>query len=255
MSYYVVYCIIEAKSLPLDLADDDLTLTTVEAAELAAIISPTAKKRARPSRANILQHQQVNEHIMAQVDTLLPMRFGVIADSAADVAQNILAAQADVLKERLEAVRDRVEFSVKAIWPEETLMAAVRDRAPELTTVDVEALSLNQRIELGKQVEAVAQTIHADVARDLMAALAEVSVEAVEQTIKDGATSLDGAFLIARTDEAALEKAVERCSQTLPGALIIKIVGPLPAYSFANLTLEATGVDLPATPRTEEEDS
>lgn len=240
MSYCIVYCIVEAEKLPLNLEHDKLDLSTVEAAGLVAIISPTEKKRARPSRSNIMQHQQVNEQIMAQVDALLPMRFGVIADSAEDIAENILTVQADTFKASLERVRDRVEFSVKAIWPEETLMEVVRDRAPQFTNVDVDALDLNQRIELGKQVEAVAHSIHADVARDLTEALREVSSEQIEHEIKDGATSLDGAFLIGKTDEELLVKQVESCGEKLPDALIIKIVGPMPAYSFTNMTIELT---------------
>lgn len=236
MSYPVVYCITEQQDLALNTDDADLSVIRCEG--LQAVVSETDKTRMRPSRANLLAHQRINELVMGQVSAALPMQFGMIADSNAAV-EDILMREQATLKARLDAVRDRHEISVKVEWHQEALMQQVGVRAPELTEINVQELDINARIDLGQQVEAVAEEMHSEVRQLFREALAPHTVEIRMKDELPLTTSLDGAFLVERSEQAAFEAALEAVAARFDpdSQASVKMIGPMPVYSFADLTI------------------
>lgn len=236
MTYQNIFCIVAADQL-LDLTSVDMPLAIIAHNSLQAVVSETQKARARPSRANILKHQAVNELVMAQVDAVLPMRFGTIADSEEALITKVLAAEAEPLLQFLDSVRNKHEVSASVKWPEERLLEEVRRRMPEWVTEAEQAQDINSKINLGKKIEALTITIHDELTQKLLEAVGPHIADHRLNERRDATESVNAAFLVDNDQQIAFEAAVERFSTMYPDDAVFKIVSPLPAYSFVELTI------------------
>jgi hypothetical protein len=82
---------------------------------LRAVVSDTLSPRVRPERRNITAHQAVLHSLLEQQESVLPMRFGVIARNA-ETVKKLLETNQRSIKEHLERLKGRVEMGLRVSW-------------------------------------------------------------------------------------------------------------------------------------------
>jgi hypothetical protein len=232
VSALYLYGITRPRELPARLADQDIFL--VETEGRAAIVSELEAAPVQASRRNLLAHADVVEELHEQ-SVVLPSRFGTVLDDR-DAAEELLALP-DV-ERLLERHRENSELTLKGTY-DESVLAELAGGLTPLRDAYKESPTLEIGLALG---EAVTQALADRRARDLDRVLARLAgrfedVVSSEPVGEFGA--LDLAFLVRRDAVQPLEAALEEASQELSPPLRLRLVGPLPPYSFVSLQLPA----------------
>jgi hypothetical protein len=222
------------------------TVRTVEEGELAALVSPLPSDRVPGQRDDLEAHRRVLS-LANERGTTIPMRFGIVMDSEDLVREELLVRHAQEFTDLLRKLDGHVQMSVRAFYAEDALLREVAENDPEIVrrTAAIQGLSemesRQERIELG---EMIAERVSARREQDEKALVDRLSPFAAEVRV-DPPTServaLNAQLLVRRDRRSALDDAVGVLSAALDGHLAIRYIGPLPPYSFADLSLEAGG--------------
>jgi hypothetical protein len=207
-------------------------LRSVVSAGVAAVVSdvPAAD---RTTRDDLLAHARVLEAIAADA-TILPMRYGVLMESDADVEREVLGPGAPRLAALLNDLDGMVQLSVKAQHDE---AAALRDLLVDRADLRAARESAprqgyDAQIRLGQAVAeglAVMRDHDAAVLAEQLAPLAErmsLNEPRGEHQV------LDAAMLVRRDARGAADKAIAQLSRSAPDRVLLRYVGPQPPYSF-----------------------
>jgi hypothetical protein len=208
----------------------------IEHGEVAAVVADVQEERLSASRA-LREHWRVLEQL-AGMTTVMPIRFGTAMAGDEAVIAEFLSPHHDGLRSALETLADKVQLTVKGSYEEEILLRGVVERSPAIARlraqVDAlpEAASYAKRIQLGELVSAEVER-----ARERDGALVTERLEPLAvATRREAASGVDGAvnaaFLVERGDVAAFDEAVSELGRRLEGRIRLRVIGPLPAYSF-----------------------
>ncbi|MCW3015217.1 MAG: gvpF [Solirubrobacterales bacterium] len=222
------------------------TVRTVVAGELAALVSALPPDRIPGRRDDLEAHRRVLS-LANERGTTIPMRFGIVIDSEDLVREELLARHAPEFTDLLAKLDGHVQMSVRAFYAEDALLNGVVQSDPEIArrTAAIEGLSelesRQERIELG---ELVATAVDARRAQDEQLLLDQLSPLATEVRVDPPGServALNAQLLVRRDRRTALDDAVAVLGAALHGHLALRYIGPLPPYSFAELSLEAGG--------------
>jgi len=210
---------------------------------LSAIISPAAADGYPATRPNVVAHHLVLEEAM-RIGAVLPMRFGVIAPSAQAVRDLLLKPRLALLRRLLARVTGKVELGLKAYWREQLVFKEIIDENQELRTLRDSLLgrpdreTKSERIRLGRMVEADLRSKQEREAGAILAALRPLAHDAQIGRIDAEMMVLNAAFLVGAERQGEFDEAVEKLHGKIGQRLVFKYVGPLPPYSFVNISLE-----------------
>jgi hypothetical protein len=138
-------------------------------------------------------------------------------------------------------------MTVRAFYAEDALLREVAENDPEIVrrTAAIQGLSelesRQQRIELG---ELIAERLTARRELDELALLDRLSPIATEVRVDPPGgerVALSAHLLVRRDRRGALDDVVGVLSRALQGHIALRYIGPLPPYSFAELSLEPGG--------------
>jgi hypothetical protein len=216
---------------------DELTLAAereiavIVEGELAAAVSHTDSVEAVPSRANLMAHARVLEHL-AEVATVAPMQFGVIVDDHDALASSV-EEQHDRVLAVLERLEGHLEFRLRGRYEEDEVIREVvagDPRAVRLRGKD----SFDARMELGERIvagiEARRDADRGHVLERLGPHVADVAVTEVAEPLDAFSLSL----LVGTDHRAAFDEHLEALGSELAPRLRLELVGPVPPFSFAD---------------------
>ncbi|HEY2353807.1 MAG TPA: GvpL/GvpF family gas vesicle protein [Gaiellaceae bacterium] len=232
MSALYLYGVTRPRELPQRLSDRGLFLLAHE--ERAAIVSELDASPVQPSRHNLLAHADAVEE-MHETGVVLPARFGTVLDDE-DAARELLALPDIELL--LERHRDNSELTLKGTY-EETILAEMTRSLEPLRDAYRRAPTLEAGLALG---EAVTAALSDRRARDLDTVVRRIEGLAEQIVVSEPLGeygALDLALLVRRDAVAPLEAALEELTKELSPPLHLRLVGPLPPYSFVSLELPA----------------
>jgi hypothetical protein len=223
---------------------DEQAVSLVVGGELAALVSGAPAGPVKASRRNLMAHTSVLQAAMAE-GPVLPMRFGVVMPGEEAVASELLEQHEPMLAEQLEALEDKVELELKVLCPEDELLRAVvaerpqiRERQARLQGRPDEA-TYYERIELGELVAVAVATKRDEIAQRAVATLEPLAVAARLDQPATEQVLASAAFLVERRRVSEFDAAVDRLGEELGSPLLVKCVGPLPAYHFVDLEAQA----------------
>ena len=213
--------------------------------DVAAVVADGEAKALSASRA-IREHWAILNEI-ASVTTVLPIRFGtaMVGDDA--VVNEFLAPNHDGLRDALGVLEGKVQLTVKGSYEQDVLLRGVVERSPAIARLRAqveqlpEAASYAKRIQLGELVSA---EVERERERDSAAVNERLDPLAVA-TRHEAASGADGAvnsaFLVERDQVATFEAAVAELGREVAGRMQLRVIGPLPAYSFTPEGVSAWG--------------
>lgn len=220
-------------------AADGGDLDVVEHGGLGALVRPTAGDEHRLRSSTVLAHANVLQAAFEH-GPVLPMRLGITMPDAETVVTELLGVQAAALTSRLDALEDRAEMQVKAIYPEEPLLRSILDGDPALKRAVQRNRQLPAAATHFEQIrvgEAIAKAVEARQAADseaLLKALRPLAIAVSVAAPHHERAVLNAAFLLDADAVSRFDAALERLSEERSGQIEFKLIGPLPAYSFAD---------------------
>ncbi|WP_327701610.1 GvpL/GvpF family gas vesicle protein [Streptomyces decoyicus] len=208
------------------------TLRTVQSKELSAVVSD-APEELRPKRRDLAAHQAVQERLMAD-GTVLPLQFGFTTTDD-EAVRAVLKERAEEFTERLEALEGCAEYHLKAAQDEDAMLRQILQESDE-------ARSLNEQIRSGTASPDLPMALGELVAQEVEARqqqLASVVLDALRGFAREESGSqatgndfLSVSFLVERDNEKSFLAAEQDLAKELGEDFDLRLLGPLPAYSF-----------------------
>lgn len=241
-----VYCIIgraRRESFgPIGIGERGDEVHTISFRDLAAVVSDSPLARYRVSRENALTHQRVIEKVMED-HALLPVRFGTVAGSEAQVPR-ILKARYDEFQFHLRRVADKSEFGVKAIWKAEAAFGEVVAENPEIQRLraSLEGMPAEkthyQRIDLGRMVERALEAKRQSEGERIVSLLKRHSVDwRINRNLHERMV-VNAAFLVDKTQQEAFDEEMGRLDACHGSRMEFRYVGPVPPFNFVEIFID-----------------
>ncbi|MCX4790351.1 MULTISPECIES: GvpL/GvpF family gas vesicle protein [unclassified Streptomyces] len=236
MAVYVYSIVLATHPQRLDslhgVGDPPATLRTVRTEMLSAVVSD-APEELRPKRRDLSAHQAVQEQLMAD-GTVLPLQFGFTTVDD-DAVRAVLEDGTDNFSERLRALEGCVEYHLKATQDEDALLRQILQESDEARELNEEIRSSRSSPELPLALgELVSQEVQARQDRLAVAVLDALRGLAREERSSQptGNDFLNVSFLVERDNEKTFLGAEQDIAKKLGEDFDLRLVGPLPAYSF-----------------------
>jgi len=241
---YIYGIIEEAKPMRFSfLGVGDAEVYTINHRELAAVVSDTALEEIDPTRKDVRAHTVVQDELLKNC-SLLPMGFGMIADSKDDVLK-LLEKNYQGLSRELVRLAGKVEVELKVYWDQEAMIKELQGGSEELTRLKTKVKNAQSPIEAqrllveaGKLVERIALDWKARYADRVYTVLKGLSIDARLNNPLGVKNVLNASFLIERARESDFQKEVFKLDSQYQGKVNFKYVGPLASYNFVNVNLE-----------------
>lgn len=215
---------------------------TIHFDDLAAVVSTSPLIEYERTRRNMMAHTVVLEEVMQEF-TILPVRFSTIAPSPEALQEQVLKRRYAELDGLLREMEGRIELGLKAFWYEEAIFrevveenAAIRSLRDGLAGRSSEE-TYYDRIRLGEMVEAAMGRKREEDAEKILARLRPLVLKTrTNKTITDRMI-LNAAFLLDQDREVDFDQGVQQLDAEMGHRLMLKYVGPVPAYNFVNIVV------------------
>jgi hypothetical protein len=221
---------------------DDRPVSVVADDGLGVLVSPSAVKRYRLSRQYTLGHELVIERAMTR-GTVLPIKFGTVAESEAAIREKLLQARGADLHRLLTEMDGKIELGLKVLWNQERIYADIVARHADIRGLrDQLAGRLPnethyERVRLGEMVEAALTERRVADADAIMARLEPMAVKTRRNDIYGEMMLLNAAFLVEKAREPEFDAAIQALDGEMNNLMNFKYVGPLPPFNFVDLVI------------------
>ena len=207
-----------------------------EDGDLACIVSNLADGNFRPRRGDVMAHSDVLQEAIAGAD-VLPMRFGTVFESGDELVDRFLRPNEDGLKQMLERLQGSVEIQVKGEYEPDSIARDIvsTDRSIQKLQARSKARGdVDSKIELGRRFAAVLeQTRYAD-GRRIVDALDPLANEVSIGSPLGEYGVVNASFLVPRSELERFERGFAELVDQVGGRMKLRLVGPLPPYSFVD---------------------
>jgi hypothetical protein len=215
---------------------------TVHYKELAAVVSRTPLVVYDPTRENVLAHEHVNEVIIEDGFTPVPMSFGTLFKTEKDIVE-FLEDTYDELRDVLVKMKDKLEFGLRVNWAREEVLADIERDDEGIRRLKEEIAKSQQstyfaRMQLGRMVEqALADRSDAYV-RDIYEYLREGAIASRSNKPIGDRMIMNAAFLVQRDRAELFDRKVQEIAQRFEGKLSFRYTGPWPPYNFVTIRMQ-----------------
>ena len=203
--------------------------------ELAAIVTDAA---AGTRAADLMRrHWQVLETI-AERATVVPVQFGTAMAGDDAVAGEFLAPRRESLETQLATFDGKVQLTLKGTYDEAVLLRSIIEGSPAVAQLRERVRGLSEaaghfeRVRLGELVSAEVEQARARDAEALHARLDGLAVATSREPASGLQAALNSAFLVERGRADEFARAVDAAAEELGGRIELRLLGPLPPYSF-----------------------
>jgi hypothetical protein len=155
------------------------------------------------------------------------------------VVDEFLAPNHDGLRDALGTLAGKVQLTVKGSYEQEALLRGVVERSPAIARLRAqidqlpEAASYAKRIQLGELVSAEVEREREGDGALVTQRLDPLAVATRRETASGPDGAVNSAFLVERDQVAPFEQAVGELRRELADRIQLRVIGPLPPYSFA----------------------
>jgi hypothetical protein len=219
-------------------------LSFVTALGLTAILAAVPKPRfslfpRRRMLLDLLEVQRILEAIGA-AGSVLPACPGTLLDDSSE-ALELLCADAASLRAALEEFGTTRQFQIIVTWDGPAMVGAIRHRA-DVTAV-LAASAASGRLAAGKALQAIMLGERERLSNEIVARLSAVVRDRLTMP-QDGVDCVANlVVLIDACSEPRLDAALIELDALLPGNSRVRCIGPLPAVSFAAVSLDRIDSD------------
>jgi len=241
-----IYCIIETKQErnfgPIGIGQRGNEVMTIGYDDLSMVVSNYPITKITASKENMLTHQKVIEEVMAEFDSVLPVRFGTIA-CGADEVRNLLDRRYREFKTALRDMDHKIELGVKGIWTSmETVFAGIVQENETIRNLKkvVEGQnneSIQVKMRVGRLVKQALDKKKEKQTEEIVERLRRTSVEhKLNETIGDE-MFMNAAFLVDKGREKEFDNIMDDLGDEYKDRIKFMYAGPLPVFNFVNIVI------------------
>lgn len=211
-----------------------------DAGEIGAIAGPAPADDEQGTRDQALAHAHVLEAAVLDAP-VVPFRFGILVGEDQDLGDDLLLAHHDELAALLRRIERHLQMTVKASYDEEALLREIVDAEPEIERLREavrdrpEEEAQAERVRLGELVGAAIEQARERDAAALVERIRPVSVAASSDPVAHEYAAFDMPVLVERDRRDEFEQAVEEYAEEQGARLRVRLLGPMPAYSFVDV--------------------
>jgi hypothetical protein len=216
----------------------DAPVYAIEHEGVALIASDVSAPRLRPERRNIAAHHQVQRHLMEQ-GTLLPMAFGMVADSR-KAAERMLKLHKAAFAKQLLKLDGTVEMGLRVSLDTPQVVEYFVAQSTDLQMLRDQMLLLgggsrDDKIEIGRQFEKVLQRAREDAIERIEAVLAPVCADIQRNPEKSERELANLACLVKCDALADFETRIGAAADQFDDEHVFQFSGPWPPHNFVQL--------------------
>lgn len=183
-------------------------------------------------------HQRVAEDAMRMGD-LLPVQFGTVLASQ-DEVRMLLTCWGGLMRASLERFAGLVEMEVAASWDLQQVLGDVASDPEVMAAKSAIAQvapqeQLTQRINVGKTVKEALDRRRSRYQGLLLESVGTLAERAQPNILLSDELVFNVAFLLPRRALAEFDAAMERLDAELAGPCRLRVIGPLPPYTFGTV--------------------
>ncbi len=211
--------------------------------DIMLVVSNLPKKKVRPERKNVAVHHAVLNHLMKHNTSMLPIRFGMIADNRKEV-QRLLTINYDMLQTKLKMMAGRVEMGVSLSWDVPNIFEYLLNRHSQLRETRDKLLadpahkpSRDEKIEIGALFSQILDEEREAYTDTILSLLSPVCCDVVKSAYRNDTEIMNIFCLISAARRADFEEKIIEASTILDDNFVIKYTGPWPAHNFSKLNL------------------
>jgi hypothetical protein len=208
--------------------------------EIAAVVSDTPIEVMDATRENVLAHERVNETVMRSY-TVIPMSFGTVFKTNNDITE-LLRAAYDAFVDVLNKMEGKLEFGLKVLWDRDAIIREIEDEDEDVRRLKDEISSQKgstyfARMQYGRLIDGALEARSERYVSEIFERLRPVSVASRANKPIGDKMIMNGAFLVARKNEAEFDAKVKEIGAKYEN-LTFKYTGPWPPYNFVNIRLK-----------------
>ena len=210
--------------------------------DIGAVVSASPVIQYPVTRANTLAHQQILERVMIE-HSLLPVRFGTVADDAVQIRDKVLIARYAEIRDRLFYVNDKIELGLKVLWIDKTeLFREIVDENKEIRRIrdrltGKKGAAQRDQVKLGEMVKKALDHKRMKTEKDMLSSLLPLCVDHRKNPVFGDQMMTNSAFLIVKHRESAFDQAVNDLAETHKARFKFKYVGPVPPCNFVEMSI------------------
>lgn len=207
--------------------------------DISAAISDALMTEYDPTKELLMGHERVIAALMKN-STIIPCRFGTVAQNRKSITE-LLETHYEGFVEQLERLNNKIELGLIVSWKKDTYSKDIE--TPEIHELKEklagkpEKLILEEKIELGKMVEAATQTKRKIYSDEILQDLGELYADYKVNDILNIKMIFNGSFLVDRSCESDFDTAVNQLYQKYCSIMDFRYSGPWAPYNFVSITI------------------
>jgi hypothetical protein len=213
--------------------DPPAELRVVRGDSVCAVVSE-APDDLRISRRDMAAHAAVQSRLFED-GTALPLHFGLVAQDE-EAVRAVLAEREQDFARRIGELTDRVEFNVKAAWDEDAAIHDILEQSEQLRSLNEATRTDETRYEdrltlgelLAQEIQRRQESLTAEIVNEL-----EPAAHAERISRPSDQYAVNASFLVDQDRADEFVDAAGRLAERLGEQAGIRVMGPLPPYSFA----------------------
>ncbi len=216
-------------------------LHTISCGQITAVVSDLVDKRIRPERKNLAAHNSVIKHLMGEVPSLLPVKFGTLANSA-EAVRELLRENNDTLVAELDKVRGRVEMGLHVKLDVANVFEYMVNSQPELGALRDRVYGRQRgptqmdQIELGSMFDRLLSKERERYTDAVIAVLGIRCADIKQNPPRDGEV-MNLACLVDRDAQQAFEDGVCEAANLFDSNFSFDFNGPWAPHNFVDVNL------------------
>jgi Gas vesicle synthesis protein GvpL/GvpF/DnaJ domain len=225
--------------------DGQSPVTAIAVAGASAIIGrhvgPAMSGLSQPELLRRLTiHQRVIEDALERGD-VLPAQFGTVLASE-DEVRMLLTGWGKLVRTSLEQFSGLVEVEVAATWDLQRVLGNLA-RDPEVMKAKSAAAQappeerLAHQVNVGKIVKEALDRRRARCQQMLLEATGPLAERVQPNALLSDELVFNVAFLLRRSAMTEFEAAIDRLDAELAGSYLLRVIGPLPPYTFGTVNI------------------
>jgi hypothetical protein len=216
---------------------------TVRVGDIGAVVSNfSTKERLLPLRRNLEPHNRVIRDIMSET-TIIPMAFGQVARTEADVLK-ALRFNLQAIDKELVRLDGKVEMTLRVLWDVPNIFEYLVNEDRELARLRDEtfgrssAPTQSEMIDLGKMFEERLAFARKRDTKRLITIFRPHAAEVKENDPKDEKMVAHLSFLVRRDQMKTFEETLFQAASNFPDVYVFDYNGPWAPFSFVEIDLQ-----------------
>lgn len=221
---------------------EDNPVKIIENDGLGALVSKTDLEEIDPLRRYVQVHTNVQESVLEN-HPLLPMSFGIIAESLEDI-KILLEEYNSIFRDKLDHYRNKVEVHLKVKWNPEKFKQHLRNNDSTYNRLEEKLENASGekaqklQLEAGKYVKQQVEEWKQQYMDPLVKELETLAVEMESNDATGVQTLLNQSFLLEQSYQETFLDIIYEYDENYRGKMDFKVVGPIAPYDFVQVPVE-----------------